>query len=148
MTLIQRFMSKIDRRGPGDCWEWTGSITNAGYGQFSLLCRPVLAHRLAFELFKGSVPPRYMVCHHCDNRKCCNPRHLFIGSAADNNADMHAKGRAGHGTVHSGRLTREQVIEIREKAGSMSQSAISRQYGISQTHAGRIARGEAYRHVE
>ena len=72
------------------CWLWEGYIRN-GYGRL----RQKSVHRLAWEEVNGPIPPGLSVLHHCDVRLCCNPDHLFVGTNADNNRDMSAKGRNG-----------------------------------------------------
>lgn len=92
--LAERFWKKVDRRGPDECWPWTGA-TVQGYGRLNIDNRSVLAPRVLIEVeFGVPVPPHLRVLHHCDNPPCCNPAHLFIGTQADNVADMWAKGRA------------------------------------------------------
>lgn len=76
-------------------------IFNAGTGRANR--RTVYAHRFAWEITNGPIPVGLLACHHCDNPPCCNPAHLFLGTHADNNADMNAKGRA------RGRMSRERV---------------------------------------
>ena len=75
------------------CWEWTYGISSKGYGFFHHLGRKHYAHRAAYSHFVGPIPEGLMVLHKCDNRKCMNPFHLFIGTAQDNSDDMVAKGR-------------------------------------------------------
>lgn len=85
------FEARIDRSG--DCWIWRGAVTGAGRGNLRYGNRNVQAHRLAWELAHGPIPAGMLVCHHCDNGLCCRPAHLFLGTYADNTADMLAKGR-------------------------------------------------------
>jgi hypothetical protein len=89
-----RFWSKVGRAESG-CWEWQWSVfKQTGYGQFALDSKtPVNAHRMSWELVNGTVPSGSFVLHKCDNRKCVNPEHLFLGNQQDNMEDMAKKGR-------------------------------------------------------
>jgi hypothetical protein len=75
------------------CWEWTGGLFASGYGAVGVDRKVLKAHRVAWALYRGEVGA-WHVLHRCDNPKCCNPDHLYLGTHADNMADRAAKGRA------------------------------------------------------
>jgi hypothetical protein len=97
MNRAERFWSKVRQADIEDCWEWMASTCNSGYGQFGDKIHSRwtmrLAHRVAYELVYGSVPGHLLVCHRCDNKLCCNPLHMFLGTHTDNALDMRRKGR-------------------------------------------------------
>lgn len=93
-SIADRFWLKVKRtRG---CWIWTGSVNAKGYGQMSQGrrgLRPLQTHRVSWQLHYGQIPDGLLVLHSCDNPRCVRPDHLFLGTAADNTADMVAKER-------------------------------------------------------
>jgi hypothetical protein len=99
----------------GDCWEWPGGTHNSGYGMLVIGGKQLRAHRVIYESEVGPIHAGMIVCHKCDNRKCCRPDHLFLGTHSDNAADRNAKGRQARGERHGrAKLTDAQVIAILE----------------------------------
>ena len=131
------------------CWRWWGVTSSVGYGYFQYRNQCVFAHRLSYELHFGPIPESYFVCHKCDNRSCCNPKHLFVGTPADNTADMMAKGRNVRGELVRGSKLKEQdVKEIRMlRASGMKLKPIAERYGISCSNVVDIAKHQTWKHV-
>lgn len=114
-TLAARFWPKVNKDGPipahrpdlGPCWLWTASLGSNGYGQIGsggTDWRPIGAHCASWLLHVGPIPDGLSVLHHCDVKRCVNPPHLFVGTAADNAADMWAKGRGPGGDRNGSRI--------------------------------------------
>jgi len=145
-----RFWTKV-RVTPG-CWLWLAGAER-GYGRFGMDGKTPLAHRVSWELHNGPVSDGLWVLHRCDNPSCVNPDHLWLGTHADNMADMAAKrrGRQGHpsGTkAYHAKLTAEQVKAIRAlRAANINQRAVARQFGVCRGTVQDITQGRTYADV-
>jgi hypothetical protein len=153
----KRFLSRVLVGEVNECWPWTGRIDQDGYGRFDVDGRPQLAHRIAWTIEGGKEPwiegEVACVLHRCDNPPCCNPFHLFLGTRADNNADMRAKGRSYTGE-HAGelnssaKLTENKVRDIAARllAGETGTS-IAEEYGVSNALISQIRLGKKWAHL-
>lgn len=151
---VDRLWSKVIKGGPADCWEWTGSLDSYGYGQIGIKdIGLVLVHRLAWVTENDQeIPDGMVVRHTCDNRSCCNPHHLRIGTQAENVQDAVERGRAkgARGTSNdSAVLTEDDVIEIRKllKSG-LSQTEVAGKYGVVSQTINNIATGYSWGWLE
>lgn len=146
-----RFWAKVNKPDADSCWDWQASITHKGYGQFSMPGNRVhQAQRVAYLLHHGIDPADKSVCHTCDNRKCCNPSHLFLGSTKENLADMIAKGRSMTGTRNPrAKLNEDQVRSIRTiyADGGCTYQALAERFGISKVVIERIVQRRLWKHI-
>jgi hypothetical protein len=130
--------SKVDKRGPDECWPWKSTQTESGYGRTWINDKGYYAHRVIFNLANPGMielkaptnkKARGFLMHLCDNRICCNPSHLRVANLRENNLDMHQKGRVKHktgGDHHRSVFTNEQIDEIMSlRNNGMSMSMIA-----------------------
>lgn len=152
--VLARLLAKVDRTG--ECWLWTSAVNNNGYGLICIDGRAVSAHRVMYALMVGPIPEGddyHGVCvlHHCDNPRCVNPAHLFLGSQQDNINDMLAKGRGyrfkhARGEQHTAsKLTNADVLAIRAMTGSNAEA--SRMFQISEAQVCRIKKRQNWTHL-
>jgi len=139
------FLSKVNTHdfSKYECWEWLGAGKGNGYGHISLDGKNMGAHRAAYLMFRGEIPDDMDVCHKCDNRWCVNPSHLFIGTRAQNMADMALKGRGDGGCRKH--LKEFQVQEIRRRVNAgVRPSEVAAQMGVNYHTVTAISRGDSY----
>lgn len=157
--FLVRFFAKVNKNGPvhptlgTNCWVWTGGLDKDGYGRVlvnGLSCR---AHRLSWEVKNGEAGD-LSVLHKCDNMVCVNPAHLFLGTQADNCADMVSKGRqsACRGEDNpKAKLTDDLVREIRRRHALGGRGngyrALSREFGVSHPVVFYVVKRKVWRHV-
>lgn len=138
------FWSKVSPEPNTGCWLWTGY--RGKYGTVSVGNRSVSAHRRAYGLAKGPIPPGMYVLHRCDLPGCVNPAHLFLGTAADNSRDMVRKGRSTFGERHHGaKLTEAEVQLIRNEPRTRgSGRRLAQRFGVTPTTISAIRNGESW----
>lgn len=157
IVLVDRFWANVDRSGgPDACWPWVRAVSSAnGYGVVRVAGKIQRAHRIAWELAnERPIPDGLLVCHRCDNRPCCNPAHLFVGTQSDNIRDMFAKGRDRQRhprgeNHHNSKLNDEAVRDIRRRVatGGVTRQALADEYGVSTSTIVLVVKREVWKHV-
>lgn len=147
LTTRERLM-KFSQVTDSGCWEWSGHKDLWGYGKIDIKGVKHPAHRVAYEEYVTKIPKGLIVCHHCDNPACINPDHLFVGTHADNNKDMHEKGRDNH--PHSekhccAKLTEDDVRNIySQRHRSRDVYGLASKFGVTDSTIQRIWRGKSW----
>lgn len=143
------FERVIQRKG---CWDWLGSVDHDGYGLLSYRRVVYRAHRLSYELLKEPIPDGLWVLHRCDNPRCSNPDHLFLGTAIDNVADKTAKDRQAAGSRNGrAKLTEDNVRLIRalyRRDILRSCSKLAKKFNVSTPAILNALKGPGWKHVE
>ena len=149
--VAEKFWRHVEKTD--GCWNWTGYLRANGYGQFTVVQgdAPRLAHRVAWELTNGDIPEGGCCLHSCDNRRCVNPSHIFLGTRADNMADMHIKGRnkQPQGDAHVfAKLTREGVLDICTRLAAGERAVLlAQEYGVTRGLIYNVKNRNCWTHV-
>lgn len=142
----ERFWALVGRATDHECWPWNGGRSKIGYGQHSVRGMHHRAHRVAYMLSKGPIPADLHVLHKCDNRACCNPKHLEAGTVQQNNAHRDAQLKCTKGERHhSARLKEPQVLEI--LASNERPCVLAKRYGVYHSAIQDIRRGITWKHL-
>lgn len=135
-----------------NCWNWTGSLRWDGYGQFQAVALTgkragMPASRASWMIHRGDIPAGMLVCHHCDNRRCVNPDHLFLGTPRDNSQDMVAKNRSYQGRRHwKAKLDEAKVVQIRQlRSQGLKIRVIAERYGVTTSAIDGVLSGANWR---
>ena len=146
-TFLQRFWNRVSAVQSG-CWEWVGKIERGGYARVRLenSRERVLVHRLSWEMKNGPIPEGMLILHKCDNRKCVNPDHLYVGTYQNNTDDMLERGRANkaRGERHGrAKLTDDQFHQLVSdyNAGGVTQKQLASKYGLHPIYVNKLLRG-------
>ena len=136
-TILERFKENIKISKKTECWIWTGSFFQSGYGRIMFDYTNYRAHRLSYLLHIGQIADDLVVCHKCDNKKCVNPSHLFLGTVLDNVKDRVEKGRtAKNEKAAKCKLSNRQVNNIRKMKGRLT--VIAKKYKVAPSTIERI----------
>lgn len=154
-TLSERLDALSMPEPNSGCRLWCGLVNTNGYGLVWSDGANRLAHRMSFRAHKGDIPKGMHVLHKCDVPACINPAHLFVGTQADNNADMRAKGRSSDGRARpkawgerNGHAKHTERLMLAVKLADGTYAEIAQIYGVSKTSVGYVKRGIQWAHLQ
>lgn len=147
----EKLLANIRKNEVCGCWNWLGNCQNNGYGRLKFRNVRSLAHRVSWQVFRGEIPKGMCILHSCDNPRCVNPDHLFLGTKDDNNQDMIEKGRdrkvCGEKSPKA-KLTVGQVRELRRLyLEGVKIYQLAPIFGINRSSIGAIVRRKTWKHV-
>lgn len=147
-----RFWIKVETGDIDKCWIWVAGLGKDGYGRFKYNGFTYYAHIFSYLIHKGSIEKGLFICHQCDNPKCVNPGHLFLGTAKANNDDKEDKGRGNHAkgeNINTCKLTEKQVLEIREKYSNNKYTFVelAKEYNVKYGAIQRIIKRKTWKHI-
>lgn len=154
-TFEERFCSKIDKKGPNECWLWTGHVGNNGYGTIWLNKKSVCVHRHMLEMhLHRPISQGLYACHSCNVRRCVNPLHLYEGTPSQNSQDSVQAGTHYFSTTRqlfrgSAKLSESQVRTIRHRiVAGEAQRSLAKEFEITVTAMNNLARGKTWKEVK
>lgn len=151
--VLEKFWKHVKIDSMTGCWQWTGGKNEFGYGIFCTDKRRIRTHRYCWELFKEPIPKGMCICHHCDNPSCINPDHMFIGTQAENMADMRKKHRGSTkprpGTENpAAKLSEQQVRIIFSMNGTVRAEEVAQVFNVKKTSVYNIWSRITWKHLD
>lgn len=155
---VIRFWSKVNKNASipthcpelGQCWEWIASCSKKGYGQIGIQGKVLRTHRFVWEITNGGIPDELQVLHKCDNRKCVNPNHLFLGTNTDNVRDKVIKSRQSKMIGEKNpcrKLSWEQISDMRSRfsRNEIRAKDLIKEYGMSPSQISKILNEKSWK---
>ncbi len=148
LPLMERLMKRVEKTA--ECWNWTGSKDQHGYGRMRVDGKPILVHRIVWKDLFGPINYKQFVCHKCDNPSCVNPAHLFVGDQQANMDDKMSKGRHHYGVSKGeshgmAKITPDIVRAIR--ASGETGVVLALRFNLSKTHVSDIRNYKTWKHL-
>jgi len=149
-AAINRIFNRIEVDPVTYCWEYTRGLNSDGYGCIDIHNKTFRVHRIMYEYIYGDIPAdRPLILHRCDNRKCCNPMHLYAGTNRNNMDDMVSRNRSSRSIGENNgrsRLTDKKVIEIRES--DEPQAVLAKRFNVNQGTIWHIKARKTWKHID